>query len=123
MIASFISMLKCPLTGSDPGPIPVICTAAKNQLLKGGCYLPPLFSGGFWDSPPPPFRGDGKWQKARFHRCFKTGTGAIAWAAGKDGKIKLTYPSWDDHKVVLQGQVMQTEWGPQGAELRILRCS
>jgi hypothetical protein len=51
---------------------------------------------------------------------FKTETGSIAFAAGKDGKIKLTYPIWDDAKVVLPGHVAQLEWGPQGAELRIL---
>jgi len=39
--------------------------------------------------------------------------------ASKDGKISVSYQSWPEAKVVLEGQVFELRWGPQG-EARIL---
>ena len=38
----------------------------------------------------------------------------------KEGKLRVTYVGWDDAKVVLDGQVLELRWGPQGVEARIL---
>jgi len=38
----------------------------------------------------------------------------------KEGKLRVTYAGWDDAKVVLDGQVLELRWGPQGVEARIL---
>src|SRR5438067_10863429 len=37
-----------------------------------------------------------------------------------EGKLRVTYAGWDDAKVVLDGQVLELRWGPQGVEARIL---
>ena len=36
----------------------------------------------------------------------------------KEGKLRVTYVGWDDAKVVLDGQVLELLWGPQGVEAR-----
>ena len=38
----------------------------------------------------------------------------------KEGKLRVTYIGCDDAKVVLDGQVLELRWGPQGVEARIL---
>ena len=35
-------------------------------------------------------------------------------------RLRVTYAGWDDAKVVLDGQVLELRWGPQGVEARIL---
>ena len=35
----------------------------------------------------------------------------------KEGKLRVTYAGWDDAKVVLDGQVLELRWGPQGGVL------
>lgn len=40
--------------------------------------------------------------------------------ASKDGKISMSYPGWDNNKVVLEDQVFELSCGRQGLEGRIL---
>jgi hypothetical protein len=43
----------------------------------------------------------------------------LAISASKDGKLRVVYQGWDDPKTVLDGQVLEVRWGPQGLEARI----
>jgi hypothetical protein len=44
----------------------------------------------------------------------------LALSASKDGKVNVNYQGWDAGKVVLEGQVFEVRWGPQGVEGRIV---
>ena len=33
----------------------------------------------------------------------------------KEGRLRVTYAGWGDAKVVLDGQVLELRWGPQGS--------
>jgi hypothetical protein len=37
-----------------------------------------------------------------------------------DRKVRITYPNWEDHKVVGPDQAFEIAWGPQGVEGRIV---
>jgi hypothetical protein len=37
-----------------------------------------------------------------------------------DRKVRMTYPNWEDAKVLLADQVFEIAWGPQGIEGRIV---
>lgn len=50
---------------------------------------------------------------------FKAEKGTLPFAALPDGKIRVTYSSWDDAKIVHPGQVLELRWGRQGVECRI----
>lgn len=50
---------------------------------------------------------------------FKAEKGTLPFAAQPDGKIRVTYSSWDDAKIVHPGQVLELRWGRQGVECRI----
>jgi hypothetical protein len=51
---------------------------------------------------------------------FKADTATLAFSASKDGKLSVNYQGWDVGKVVLEGQVFEVRWGPQGVEERIV---
>ena len=38
--------------------------------------------------------------------------------ASKDGKVSVSYQNWEASKVVLEGEVFEVSWGPQGVEGR-----
>jgi hypothetical protein len=50
---------------------------------------------------------------------FKADVATLSFYATKDGKVSVSYPGWDDRKVVLPGQVFEIAWAPQGVEGRI----
>jgi hypothetical protein len=41
------------------------------------------------------------------------------YASKVAGTISVSYQGWDVSKVVLEGQVFEVSWGPQGVEGRI----
>jgi hypothetical protein len=51
---------------------------------------------------------------------FKADSATLAFSASKDGKVNVNYAGWDAGKVVLEGQVFEVRWGPQGVEGRIV---
>ena len=42
----------------------------------------------------------------------------VGWI--RDGKLNVGFSGWDANKVVLEDQVFELSWGPQGVEGRIL---
>jgi hypothetical protein len=52
---------------------------------------------------------------------FKADSAVLSFLASKDGKLTVNYPNWDASKVVLEGQVFEVRWGPQGVEGRIIK--
>lgn len=44
----------------------------------------------------------------------------MTFAAQKDGKIRVSCSSWDDYKVVLEGEAFEVRWGSQGVEGRVM---
>jgi len=51
---------------------------------------------------------------------FKGDSAPLVFSANKDGKVSVNYAGWDAGKVVLEGQVFEMRWGPQGVEGRIV---
>lgn len=51
---------------------------------------------------------------------FRADRQSVTFAAQKDGKVRVTCASWDDHKVVLEGEAFEVRWGPQGVEGRVV---
>jgi hypothetical protein len=50
---------------------------------------------------------------------FKADSATLTFYASKDGKVTVSF-QWDASKVVLDGEVFEVSWGPQGVEGRIL---
>ena len=50
---------------------------------------------------------------------LKADMATLSFYATKDGKVSVSYPGWDDRKVVLLGQAFEIVWRPQGVEGRI----
>jgi hypothetical protein len=42
----------------------------------------------------------------------------VGWV--RDGKLNVGFSGWDANKVVLDDQVFELSWGPQGVEGRII---
>jgi hypothetical protein len=51
---------------------------------------------------------------------FKADSATLTFSATDGGKMRVVYGGWDDHKVVLPGQVFELRRGPQGVEARII---
>jgi hypothetical protein len=51
---------------------------------------------------------------------FKADSATLTFYASKDGKVSVSFQGWDDKKAVLDGEVFEVSWGPQGVEGRIL---
>ena len=51
---------------------------------------------------------------------FKAEKPTLTFYASKDGKVSVSYQNWESNKVVLEGEVFEVSWGPQGVEARIL---
>ena len=58
--------------------------------------------------------------KPQIDPLFRADTVSPTFTAEKDGRVKVTYRGWDDHKVVPPGHAFEVRWGRQGAEGRIV---